>query len=82
MKPMKRLSFLLLSCRRKLLSRSAGSKPFDAARLSPKGRADYQKLITAGVFRVGGVGFAGATSEEEVQSDASELPQWNVRIQE
>jgi len=44
----------------------AGQNPvFDDTRLSPKGRAAYQKLLFAEVFSVGGVGYGGATSKEE-----------------
>ena len=33
---------------------------------SPKGRAAYQKLLAADIFRVGGVGESGETSREEL----------------
>ena len=39
---------------------------FSVEQLSPKGRVAYSKLATACVFRVGGVGSAGATSKEEL----------------
>ena len=45
----------------------AAQKPkFDVERLSLKGRAAYQKLFTADIFRVGGVGYSGETSGEEL----------------
>lgn len=34
--------------------------------LSVKGRAAYHKLFSAGIFRVGGVGYSGETSAEEL----------------
>lgn len=42
------------------------SVDFTRERLSPKGRAAYQKLFSACIFRVGGVGYAGDTSQEEL----------------
>ena len=39
---------------------------FEFEPLSMKGRAAYKKLLSARIFRVGGVGFAGVTSEEEL----------------
>jgi hypothetical protein len=39
---------------------------FNVDALTPKGREAYQKLMTAKVFRVGGVGIGGETSEEEL----------------
>ena len=67
MKPMKRLSFLLLIVVVNLsVARAVQNPGFDATRLSPKGRVAYQKLLSAGVFSVGGVGYAGATSEQEL----------------
>ncbi len=45
----------------------AAQKPkFDIERLSPKGQAAYQKLFSADIFRAGGVGYSGETSEEEL----------------
>lgn len=41
-------------------------KEFDVERLSPKGRVAYRKLAGACVFRVGGVGYSGETSKEEL----------------
>ena len=66
MKPMKRLSFLLLIVVVNLsVARAVQNPGFDATRLSPKGRVAYQKLLSAGVFSVGGLGYAGATSEQK-----------------
>ena len=39
---------------------------FNVERLSPKGRAAYRKLLTTEIFRVGGIGYSGGTSEEEL----------------
>ncbi len=66
-KPKKRLSLLLLVVVVNFSVVRADQNPaFDSTRLSPKGRTAYQKLLSAGVFSVGGVGYAGATSEEEL----------------
>jgi hypothetical protein len=45
---------------------AARKSKFDVECLSPKGRAAYQKLFSADIFRVGGVGYSGETSEEEL----------------
>src|SRR5687768_1066364 len=34
--------------------------------LSPKGRVAYNKLLSACIFRVGGVGYSGETSKDEL----------------
>jgi hypothetical protein len=39
---------------------------FEFYPLSMKGQAAYKKLISASIFRVGGVGYAGVTSQEEL----------------
>jgi len=39
---------------------------FRPEQLSPKGRVAFNKLFSACVFRVGGVGYGGATSKEEL----------------
>ena len=39
---------------------------FNRVQLSPKGQVAYDRLFSACVFRVGGVGYAGQTSEEEL----------------
>jgi hypothetical protein len=39
---------------------------FSVERLSARGRDAYQKLFAADIFRVGGVGYSGETSEEEL----------------
>lgn len=45
----------------------AGQKSeFNIEHLGLKGRAAYRKLFSAGIFRVGGVGYGGQTSEEEL----------------
>ena len=41
-------------------------KEFDVERLSPKGRVAFSKLAGACVFRIGGVGYSGETSKEEL----------------
>jgi hypothetical protein len=48
------------------VARAVQKSDFDGERLSQKGRAAYQKLFSADIFRVGGVGYSGETSEEEL----------------
>lgn len=51
------------------LLNTAASPPyadFDRKQLSLKGRDAYDRLYSACVFRVGGVGYAGVTSREEL----------------
>ena len=65
---MKRSS-ILLSVIVALLSVITGvsqSAEFKSEQLSPKGRAAFNKLFSACVFRIGGVGYSGATSKEEL----------------
>ena len=63
----KYLPSLVLFFALSLCTAQAGqNSSFDVTHLSPKGRAAYQKLFSAGVFSVGGVGYAGTTSEEEL----------------
>ena len=45
---------------------SAQSEDFNPEQLSAKGRIAYDKLAKACVFRVGGVGYSGSTSKEEL----------------
>lgn len=45
---------------------AAQKSDFNVDQLSPKGRAAYQKLFSADIFRVGGVGYSGETSKEEL----------------
>lgn len=45
---------------------SAQSEEFKPEQLSPKGRTAYSKLAKACIFRVGGVGYSGETSKEEL----------------
>lgn len=45
---------------------AAQTSDFNVEHLSPKGRAAYQKLLSADIFRIGGVGYSGETSEEEL----------------
>lgn len=45
---------------------SAQSEEFKQEQLSAKGRVAYNKLVTACIFRVGGVGYSGETSKEEM----------------
>jgi len=42
------------------------SEAFPREELSAKGRIAYSKLATACIFRVGGVGYSGETSKEEL----------------
>jgi len=42
------------------------SAEFRREMLSPKGRVAYNKLLSACIFRVGGVGFSGEISKEEL----------------
>lgn len=44
---------------------SAQTPDFNPLQLTPKGRAAYDHLFSACVFRIGGVGYAGVTSTEE-----------------
>lgn len=44
----------------------AQTEEFKPEQLSAKGRIAYSKLAKACVFRVGGVGYAGTTSQEEL----------------
>jgi hypothetical protein len=44
----------------------AQSEEFKPEQLSPKARAAYSKLAKTCIFRVGGVGWAGTTSKEEL----------------
>jgi hypothetical protein len=48
------------------VAHAAQNPKFEVERLSPKGRSAYQKLFSAEIFRVGGVGYSGETSEEEL----------------
>ena len=45
---------------------AAQSAEFNRVELSPKGRAAFNKLFSACIFRIGGVGYAGETSKEEL----------------
>ena len=47
------------------LTQAGQQSRFDAKSLSESGRQAYQKLAEAKVFRLGGVGYAGETSDEE-----------------
>ena len=42
------------------------SPEFKNEQLSPKGRAAFNKLFSACIFRIGGVGYSGETSKEEL----------------
>ena len=45
----------------------AVQKPqFDSEHLTPNGRVAYRELVSAEIFRVGGVGYSGETSEAEL----------------
>ena len=66
-KPMKRFSLLLfVAVVNFSVVRAAQNPGFDVTRLSPKGRVAYSKLLSEGVFSVGGVGYGGTTSEGEL----------------
>jgi hypothetical protein len=56
------LTFIVGLC----VAHAAQQAKFAEERLSPKGRAAYQKLFSADIFRVGSVGYSGETSEEEL----------------
>ena len=56
------LNFALFS----LQTTSAQTEEFSQERLSPKGKIAYSKLAAACIFRVGGVGYSGETSKEEL----------------
>ena len=45
---------------------AAQSTEFRPENLSPKSRAAFNKLFSACVFRIGGVGYSGSTSKEEL----------------
>ena len=53
---------LLFTC----VVRATQSVDFKREQLSPKGRMAYERLLTACIFRVGGVGYSGETSKEEL----------------
>lgn len=57
------LIFLALSI---CVAQAHQKSKFSVERLSLKGRTAYQKLFAADIFRVGGVGYSGETSEEEL----------------
>src|SRR5215213_4606168 len=58
--------FLLMVMLSLSFAQDAQQSRFDVASLSSAGQQAYQKLFKAEVFRLGGVGFAGVTSEEEI----------------
>jgi hypothetical protein len=45
---------------------SSQAVDFNREQLSPKGRMAYDRLLSACIFRVGGVGYSGTTSKEEL----------------
>ena len=45
---------------------SSQTADFKREQLSPKGRMAYEKLLSTCIFRVGGVGYSGQTSTEEL----------------
>ena len=49
-----------------VVSGAAQSAVFRPEQLSPKGRVAFNKLLSACVFRVGGVGYGAQTSKEEL----------------
>jgi hypothetical protein len=48
------------------VSQATQSGDFKRAQISPKGRIAYDRLRSACIFRVGGVGYGGETSKEEL----------------
>lgn len=52
----------MLAC----IARGAESVDFKREHLSPKGNIAYNRLLSACIFRVGSVGYAGKTSKEEL----------------
>src|SRR6185295_5045015 len=48
------------------VTRATQSVDFTPEQLSPKGRAAYQRLFSACVFRIGAVGISGNTPQEEL----------------
>lgn len=57
------LGFLaLVTC----IAQATQSGDFKRAQLSPKGRIAYDRLRSACIFRMGGVGYGGETSKEEL----------------
>src|SRR5436305_6576444 len=48
------------------ISHAAQNSGFNVERLSLQGRAAYRKLFSADIFRIGGVGYSGETSGEEL----------------
>jgi hypothetical protein len=57
------LAFILLF---NVVAVQAQQKPqFDTSVLSEAGQKSYEKILNAGVFSIGGVGYGGNTSEEE-----------------
>jgi hypothetical protein len=62
----KTLSFVVISILCSLVVRPMQGTDFTVEQLSPKGRTAYTRLRSACVFRIGGVGYADETSEEEL----------------
>ena len=65
---MKKLSIplLIVAVLLSVVSVAAQSAEFRPVQLSPKGRVAFNKLFSACVFRIGGVGYAAQTSKEEL----------------
>jgi len=60
-------AFFIIAIALNVCVAQAAQKPdFDVQRFSAKGREAYQKLLSADIFRVGAVGYAGQTSVEEL----------------
>ena len=49
-----------------VVSGASQSAEFRPEQLSPKGRVAFNTLVSACVFRIGGVGYSGSTSKEEL----------------
>ena len=60
------IPLLIIAVLLSAVSAAAQSNEFRPEQLSPKGRVAFNKLFSACVFRIGGVGYSGATSKEEL----------------
>ncbi len=60
------LPFLLMAMLSVTFAQDTQQSRFEVASLSSAGQEAYQKLFKAEVFRIGGVGYAGDTSDEEI----------------
>jgi hypothetical protein len=60
------IPLLLIVVLLSVVAAAAQSAEFKPEQLSPKGRVAFTKLLSACVFRIGSVGYSGATSKEEL----------------